>query len=939
MTLTEKYSYLKTRTGGVYFASRVTAEIGYALKLSAAEGGKYDDLIAPAVDFLIKETERDGVITKGTAAEAEKLLLPLSDIAKKTTVYCVSHAHIDMNWMWGLQETAATAIDTFRTVLNLMDEYPEFTFSQSQASCYKIVEEYDPDMLDEIKRRVDEGRWEVTASTWVETDKNMPNGESLARHILYTKRYLNEIFGLAPDRLQLDFEPDTFGHNLSIPEICAKGGVKYYYHCRGYEGHFIYNWKSPSGESLLVYREPFWYNAGIDYDMFFNLPQFLKEYDTDIMLKVYGVGNHGGGPTRRDVERIADMMTWPVMPTLVFGTYHDFFKKLEKNRDKFPTVEHELNYIFTGCYTSQSRIKLANRISEDRLYEAEAISAIASTLTGKSYAKSFRNAWEKVLFNHFHDILPGSGVIETREYALGEFQKVMTAANTNVNNAMRSIAAQIDTSAIQVEIDKEAGSEGGGVGFMTGHADAFKFPQTERGSGKTRIIHLFNPTAYKRHAPVDVMIWDYWYDKGSISIKDMDGNPAEFQIITNKGGFWGHDYMKIALSAEVPAFGYATYVLTEEPRGTLPLPLYGIDNSPRLQDVTDNDLTLENDKIRAVFSSETLELISLVEKHTGQEQILLPSAYLSLNTEGAAADMAGSAWTVGTFMNTVNLNEFSDVKLVGCGGGNLRKWIKYEFKFARSSAKVTISLDKGSPTLRFSLNIDWHEIGTKDRGIPQISFNVPLLGDISKYRYDIPFGWIDREPLRHDVPANSYAVALPDTTGGTPVMIVTDSKYGFRSVDDQINVTLIRASTDPDPYPEYGVHEIEIGLSVQDKISGRNFDKARAEFIHPIAVTAGTKHAGTLPGKNSFIKVTGRAVIAALKTAEDSKDGKTIIIRLHDADRINGEPVKLEFASKIVKASVVDINERATQDLVTDGKIVNVPIEANAVASIAVTLA
>jgi alpha-mannosidase len=157
-----------------------------------------------------------------------------------------------MNWMWRFDETVAATLDTFRTMLNLMEEYPEFKFSQSQASVYKIVEEFDPDMLEEIKKRIKEGRWEVTASTWVESDKNMPNGESLVRHILYTKRYLSELLGVDPGTLNIDFEPDTFGHNLNVPEILARGGVKYYYHCRGYDGHDIYRWKSPSGSSVIM---------------------------------------------------------------------------------------------------------------------------------------------------------------------------------------------------------------------------------------------------------------------------------------------------------------------------------------------------------------------------------------------------------------------------------------------------------------------------------------------------------------------------------------------------------------------------------------------------------------------------------------------------------------------------------------------------------------
>ena len=151
--------------------------------------------MAPSASWL-KPIEREGTVTQDAACRAEEMIAPLSPQAKRTSVICAAHAHIDMNWMWRWDETVAVTLDTFRTMLDLMEEYPDFKFSQSQASVYQIVETYAPEMLEEIRQRVQEGRWEVTASTWVEADKNMPSGESLARHLLYTRRYLSELSGL-----------------------------------------------------------------------------------------------------------------------------------------------------------------------------------------------------------------------------------------------------------------------------------------------------------------------------------------------------------------------------------------------------------------------------------------------------------------------------------------------------------------------------------------------------------------------------------------------------------------------------------------------------------------------------------------------------------------------------------------------------------------------
>ncbi|MDO8685283.1 MAG: hypothetical protein Q7J78_01275, partial [Clostridiales bacterium] len=203
-----KLEELKVKTRG-YWADRVLSQLGYAVKLSKVNGGKFDGLIGNAVKFLAGCYVEEGTVTKDAASKTEEMIQELTAAAKSFKMICTAHAHIDMNWMWGFAETVAITLDTFRTMLNLMKEYPEYRFSQSQASVYKIVEEYDPVMLEEIKARVREGRWEVTASTWVETDKNMPNGESLSRHILYTRKYLAKLLDLDPDTLNIDFEPDT----------------------------------------------------------------------------------------------------------------------------------------------------------------------------------------------------------------------------------------------------------------------------------------------------------------------------------------------------------------------------------------------------------------------------------------------------------------------------------------------------------------------------------------------------------------------------------------------------------------------------------------------------------------------------------------------------------------------------------------------------------
>ncbi|MBQ4351554.1 MAG: alpha-mannosidase, partial [Clostridia bacterium] len=190
MTLNDKLKRIRGVSSTNYWAQRIYAELCYMACLSSTKEHIYDARLETAADELLAALAEEHTISHTTAKRVEDSLADLSPAAKALKVYCIAHAHIDMNWMWGYHETASVTIDTFRTMLDLMKDYPSFTFAQSQASTYKIVEDFAPEMLDEIKKYVHEGRWEVSASTWTETDKNMPNGESLSRHILYTKRYL-----------------------------------------------------------------------------------------------------------------------------------------------------------------------------------------------------------------------------------------------------------------------------------------------------------------------------------------------------------------------------------------------------------------------------------------------------------------------------------------------------------------------------------------------------------------------------------------------------------------------------------------------------------------------------------------------------------------------------------------------------------------------------
>ena len=203
------------------------------------------------------------------------------------------------------------------------------------------------------------------------------------------------------------------------------------------------------------------------------------------LLKVYGVGDHGGGPTRRDLDRIIEMDSWPVYPNFRFSTLGAYFQLLEQRRETFPVYEGEINFVFDGCYTTQTRIKAGNRNTQRLLGAAELFSAEANVKAGAPYpAGILRDAWEKVLFNQFHDIIPGSGVTETREYGSALYQAATAAGETRQKQAFYELTERMDTaSLLGEEAPFFSRGEGGGAGFdMVGRA-----------AGKTRLYHVFRP--------------------------------------------------------------------------------------------------------------------------------------------------------------------------------------------------------------------------------------------------------------------------------------------------------------------------------------------------------------------------------------------------------------------------------------------------------------
>ena len=900
---------------------------------------------------------------------AEQLLAPIGNAAKRYAIKCVGHGHIDMNWMWSWPETVATTHDTFASVLNLMDQYPDVTYSQSQASVYALIEKHHPEMFEAIQRRVAEGRWEVTAVHWVEGDKNLSSGESLVRHMLYTRAYFLEKFGLTPEDVPVDWEPDTFGHANTIPSIITGGAARYYYSCRqggGFEHARIgeprprlFYWLAPNGDRVLVNRESTWYNSYVNIGDNIALPmvEFVRETGLHQWLNIYGIGNHGGGPTRKEIDYLLSLQEWPIYPRVEFGTATAYFRDVEKELTEegivLPVLQQELNFEFTGCYTSQSAIKRGNRWGENYLEDAETLALLGERLGGVATdSELLRQAWINVLFNQFHDILPGSGVRETREHAQALFQEVGAITGSIKRRVGAALACKIDTLALLP--DNHAGRAeralavkgsvntpfvaGSGIGAMeTGYSQS-------NGGGRSFLpFVVYNPSTWSRTERVQVALYDTDFDASRVAARD-DLGVSHPTMLLSKGGDWGHEKLTVAFDAiDVPALGYRTYLLCEGE----------VDADYEKVTYQTGDW-LETPYFRIRLDRFRTGIVELIDRRTNV-QLVGPSGPTFGSWQFVNERPRGmTAWVIGEELEApiellptsfgvhgVARNEGTSAPIGGPTMGYRVEW-RLEVPGTKSRVNVTLMVHPLEPRLDFKAEIDWREIGDEQRGIPGLVVSFPANLDPSITRYETPFGSVERDLNNGDeCPTLRYVHLGGQTEAGAyaGITLVQDSKYGHAVKGNDLRMRIVRSSFDPDHAPEVARSTVRYSVILHDQaVLPSELSRLGAAWNHPFLIVPTGIQSGDACAADGFAEVlSANTVLTAIKAAED---GNGIILRLAEQDGVDGETViKLssELTHGLTSATRTDLLERPIESGVVttwDGTTLRTPIAKHSIVTI-----
>ena len=563
------------------------------------------------------------------------------------TVSAVSHSHMDVAYLWPVKETVRKCARTFSNMLRLMDVDPDFKYTQSQPLLYKYTKEYYPEIYEQIKVRVKEGRWEIIGGMWCEPDGTLPSGEAFVRQLLYGNRFIKKEFGIDTN---ICFMPDTFGFTGALPQILKKSGVDYFHSFKLVTSRYndfpyrVFFWEGIDGTKILSEVNQFGsYEGKMELSQINKGVKRCKEKNSDINdgLYLYGFGDGGGGATRKMVEDAKWLNTYQGAPKVEFSTMVEYLEKIEAQTDNLPTWYGDLYLEWhQGCYTSQGLIKLYNRKCENEYRSLEIMNVWAE---GRTDLEKIKHGWELILVNQFHDILPGSSIRETFENSYKEYDE----------------ALEISAS-LQVEyLNKIAGA----------------------GEG---IITIFNPLSFERSELIEI-------EADNVGIIDMTEG-RQIETVSENG-------ITKFFAENIPSIGYKKYKLTEKA---------SITASGNLAKEDKEQFIIENDLFILEISKITGDLTRLYHKKADREGLCEKGTGLVLYNE--IFDF-GDAWNIARISldNGVRVDGFLSAELVENTAFTAK--VKVLRSFNRSRLCQIISVTKTGPRIDFITEVDWQETG------------------------------------------------------------------------------------------------------------------------------------------------------------------------------------------------------------------------------------
>ncbi|MCM0592164.1 MAG: alpha-mannosidase [Gloeotrichia echinulata IR180] len=831
------------------------------------------DVLATGVGEVINHTESEW---EKTLLDLRRLLLSMGNFQSK--IYLLGHAHLDLAWLWPVSETWNAAQCTFASALKLQADFPELIFCHSTPALYAWIEEYRPDLFQAIQQAVAAGRWEVVGGFWVEPELNLIAGESIVRQLLYGQRYTQAKFGkLSP----VVWVPDTFGFCATLPQFFVNAGIEYFVTQKlrwNDTTKFDYDafwWRSPDGSEIFSFMSaPIGESIDPVKMVSYALDWQSKTSITDA-LWLPGVGDHGGGPTRDMLEIAQRWQNSSIFPKLEFTTAEKYLHHIKDNSPPLPTWEDELYLEFhRGCYTTHADQKRWNRQCENLLYQAELFATLATIGYGAIYPQAeIETAWKQVLFNQFHDILPGSSITQVYQDALPQWQQVQQVGTKILLESLLAIASHINLP-------------------EPPHPDSVP-------------VLIFNSLNWQRSEvvaltlPTPATVNQQWL------ISDISGNQLISQL--------SEPSTLLFLASNIPPVGYRLFWLS--PTSSLP-------PSPPLPP----DWILENEFLRVLINPETGDLSSVFDK-THQREVLNGAG----NQLQAWKDSGQywDAWNIDPNYTQHPLPPTTLKSIQWLEQGPVQSRVRVVRLLGNSEFCQDYILQVGVPLLTIANTVNWQE----SQVLVKAAFPLNIAADFATY--EIPCGAIRRptkpqtpaEQAKWEVPALRWADLTQETEQGIyGVSLLNDCKYGYDSQPNQLRLTLLRSPQWPDPEADKGWHEFTYALyphastweSAHTVKRGYELNIPLQIIVNPPSTVQSQL---STPQSFSFLNLSAdNLILMALKLAED--EPKQVILRCYEC---HGETAELFLQSDLglTLGDPVDLLEHssATTELLSEQQI------------------
>lgn len=830
-------------------------------------------ILGPVADLIdlrkaYSEQFYESLIKASLLLEEEFYTKELEYIPK---VSAIGHTHIDIAWLWTVEQTKEKVLRSFSTVLKLMEQYPDYKFMSSQPILYKFVKEQEPKMYEEIKNKIAEGRWEVDGAMWLEADCNLPNGESLVRQIIKGHQFFMDEFGKESKSLWL---PDVFGYSAAIPQILRKTGISYFMTTKIAWNQYnqlpndTFIWKGIDGSRVFVFmpttcnydktlgdnvsfsdtRNTTTYTGIINPNMVLGTFERFQNKDlTEDTMMLYGYGDGGGGPTREMLESAKRLKYGlPGIPKVDLEFEQEFFdrtyEKIATNKE-MPTWDGELYFEYhRGTYTSMGKTKRYNRKSEILYEQLETLSCLGS-LIGEEYPyETINNGWDTILLNQFHDIIPGSAIEEVYIQSNKEYEKILNDGTYCIQKISEKIAEHV-----KAPVDS---------------------------------IVIINTMGYWKDDIVEI---DTNGKYTVAEVRDLEGNTYKVQYISEN--------KLIFFAKQLPPLGFKTFQII---RGEKPK-----------QELKEWNYEFDNSYYYARFNHE-MQLESLFEKEAKKEFIKENRLGNVLNIY-EDRPMNWDNWDIDIYYKKKKYESdwISETKVIEAGP--VRTVLETSYGFMDSVITQKVCLYQDIPRIDFINHVDWklHSVLLK--------VNFPVNVNTNRATFEIQYGNVERETTNN----NSWDVAKFETCGhkwadmsenGLGISLLNDCKYGHSIKDGEMSLTLIKAGIYPNENADIEEHDFTYSIYPHN---GRWQDAGTVEMAYNLNVPSIVvmKEKGIqeyLPDNFSLISCNQKnCFIEMIKKAED---GNGWILRMYENQNHRVE-AKISASCSILSVKECDLLE------------------------------